>query len=158
MEFDQALDTIQVIIEKYSHLHKILLARDLNASLIEDRCSRDHRLVSWCNTVGLSLSKDYPLDPTHMHHRGSGSSTLDYMISTDPGVLGDITVMTECAVNISSHHPVSASLRISLPTGPPTKDLASVPAAHNWNRCDLFTNREIVRELIPCIDDTLCSL
>ena len=62
--------------------------------------------------------------------------------------------MTECAVNTSSHHPVSASLRISLPTGPPTKDLASVPAAHNWNRCDLFTNREIVRELIPCMDDT----
>ena len=121
MEYDQALDTIQVLIEKYGHSHKILLAGDLNASLLEDRCSRDRRLVSWCNAVGLSLSKDYPLEATHIHHRGSGSSILDYLISTDPSIFDDITVMTECAENTSSHHPVSASLRISLPTGLPTR-------------------------------------
>ena len=148
------MHVIQVLIEKYGHSHKILLAGDLNASLLEDRCSRDRRLVSWCNTVGLSLSKDYPLEATHIHHRGSGSSILDYLISTDPSILDDITVMTECAENTSSHHPVSASLRISLTTGPPTKDSASAPAAHNWNRCDLYTYREIVRELIPRMDDT----
>ena len=40
-EFSSALDAIQVIMEKYNVTHYIILAGNMNASLLENRCSRD---------------------------------------------------------------------------------------------------------------------
>ena len=71
-EFSSARDAIQVIMEKCSATHYIILAGDMNASLLENRCGRDKKFSKWCKQQNIPISDNYPHVPTHVHHRGSG--------------------------------------------------------------------------------------
>ena len=159
-EFSSALAAIQVIMEKYSATHHIILAGDMNASLLENRCSRDKKFSKWCNQQNIPISDNYPHVPTHAHHRGSGASTIDYILSSANDLLSTPMVLTE---NVEKHiitpscgrhhmHHVTRSTCEPVSAEPPP------PRAYNWSRCDQEQYCNIISYLMPTMDhvDTHC--
>ena len=149
-EFDQGLDILSTIVDKFKGTHLIVILGDFNASLIDGRCSRDKKFCRWSEQLGIQLSPDYPRDGTHLHHRGNGSSTIDYILSLDPACVVNVRLLQSQAYNTSSHVPVAADIDISsdVSTQPqePTTDF--IPTT-NWNKCDLEQYRTILEDIFP---------
>ena len=154
-EFDAELDCLDTIINKYSPSHDVVLCGDLNASLLEDRCSRDRKLLRWCTLRRLQMCDDYPTRPTHSHHRGPGASTIDYILATKKDLIYSPSVDDISAPNTSSHHPVSAMIAMTVNIAPPAIPRSPRQPIPNldWSRCDPISFNSIVSDLLPSIDD-----
>ena len=158
MEFDAALDSLQTIIDKYRPSHDIIVVGDFNASLFEDRCSRDRKFSSWCQKNDLLPAMDYPKTPTHVHHHGSGSSTIDYILCSVATNIRDVSVNVNSVENTSSHHPISARLVCNTTATDHTPACHETPPGHNWKKCDVKLYQDLILDLLPTMDqnDVVC--
>ena len=49
-DYDAALDSLHAILDKFKGSHMVIINGDLNASIFDDRSSRDRKLKAWCST------------------------------------------------------------------------------------------------------------
>ena len=81
VDFQDALDEINEIIEKYHHSHSIILMGDLNASLNrEPPYPRDKALRSFC--ISNNICTDMPNVTTFYHSNGRDVSQIVYILNT----------------------------------------------------------------------------
>ena len=112
-EFNYALDLLSTIFDKYKDSYNVIILGDFNASLIDNHNSRDTKFCRWAEAEGLVLPPDYPTESTHYHHRGNGSSTIDYILCLTPDCINNISTVQLSAGNTSSHVPVTALITYS---------------------------------------------
>ena len=89
--------------------------------------------VTWCwqsllKTHDIVVFQDYPKTPTHVHHRGSGSSTIDYILCSVATNIRYVSVNVDSVENTSSRHPISARLVCSVTTTDNTPACYEIPA------------------------------
>ena len=139
-EYAACLDELSVLHSKFSAANDVVILGDFNASLIDNRCPRDLKFSAWCYSLGVAIKDNYPRDGTHKHYRGTGYSTIDYILTSKQDILSNIKVDVLSGVNTSSHYPVMATRTCSL--GLPsrssrlqTKSDAAVREPNlNWNK------------------------
>ena len=100
MEFDAVLDSLQTIIDKYRPSHDIIIVGDFNASLFEDRCSRDRKFsyLPW-------ITRRPPPMFTIMNQ-----ALLLLTIFSVTTNIKDISMNLNSVENTSSLHPISARI------------------------------------------------
>jgi len=160
-EFGDALDILSTIIDKYKVSHRIMLLGDFNASIIDRRCSRDTKFSKWCKAMMISLPPDYPLDGTHLHHRGSGTSTIDYILTLEQNVASNIRLLRDRPDNTSSHIPLAVDICCNFNIASTDEPSIQTPSI-NWNKCDKPLYQEILDSILPqlshpdmCVEATL---
>ena len=80
-QYNESLDVIREIINKYRHSHQIILGGDLNASLHrEPPNNSDKALQTFIQEVELTTPDNYPTKPTFYHHDNKSSSQIDYFL------------------------------------------------------------------------------
>ena len=81
-EFQQHLDILLEIWNKYEASHTMVILGDFNASIFENRHSRDKVFYNWVCQLQLHPSASYPRSPTYVHPSGKSQSTIDYILLT----------------------------------------------------------------------------
>ena len=115
-DFQDSLDEINEIIEKYHHSHSIILMGDLNASLNrEPPYPRDKALRGFC--ISNNICTDMPKVTTFYHSNGRDVSQIDYILTTKEDK--EIACSNEKTPhpdildqNVSDHEPVFGSINI----------------------------------------------
>ena len=160
IEYQDSLDVLASVIQKYKDTHIIIIAADFNASLFDNRGARDRKFVKWCRDNRLEPSSCYPRSGTHMHHRGNGQSSIDYILCSDPTRVLDVTVDQCHPSNTSSHLPVGATLMIDVQSTNLSIEPTKQAPKPDWKKCDDAIYQEVVSDLLEVIpvQDDLPSL
>ena len=90
--YQDSLDILSMVIWKYKNSHTIVILGDFNASLFDQRGSRDSKFSRCCRDHNVVPHASYPKTGTHLHHRGSGQSTIDYILCTNPDIISNVSV------------------------------------------------------------------
>ena len=90
--YQDSLDILSTVIWKYKNSHTIVILGDCNASLFDQRGSRDSKFSRCCRDHNVVPHASYPKTGTHLHHRGSGQSTIDYILCTNPDIISNVSV------------------------------------------------------------------
>ena len=112
-QFMESLDELHEIDNKFHPDHHMILCGDFNASLLNTRCTGDKKFQDFINNVDLTLIEGYPAVPSHYHHNGVDSLTIDYIITTSEISPSTISVL-DLYENTSPHHPVMMQTHLIL--------------------------------------------
>jgi hypothetical protein len=108
--FNELLDQLHNIIQKYRLSHDIVLCGDMNASLHSEKPdSRDRTFRKFCEDIELQLPKGYPHKDTFTSP--NGSSQIDYFLTTNQAVVHKVEILDHHAVNTSDHTPITAEIQ-----------------------------------------------
>ena len=149
-EYGSALDMLSAVVEKYKVSHHVIILGDFNASLVDDRGSRDNKFTTWCISMGISLTPGYPLEGTYIHRHGD--SLIDYVLSLNHAILKDISLLKGRPDNTSPHIPVTACLTFNS-TLPTQEKPASFKPSINWKKCDMEEYQTLIQKLLPSFSD-----
>jgi hypothetical protein len=112
------LDKLSVLIEKYEDTHNIVIAGDLNSSLLPARNNNHDKLLKqFCRKHQLRHTINNTHCPTFHHHNGKSNSQIDYILENIQGnILLDTKIEDQHQLNGSAHVPVrtTTTLVISL--------------------------------------------
>jgi hypothetical protein len=138
-DYEEILDEIGEIIQKYGPTHHIILMGDMNASLNKEiPNSRDKHFIRFCTEN--CIYTDVPKENTFFHVNGTDVNQSDYILCTLEDkelLLAYKTVgQTELVSNTSDHVPVMASLESSILKKNPDGCSESSPtqARINWDK------------------------
>ena len=115
-QYQENLDILQTMIDKYVDSHTIIICGDMNGSLsIERNNSHDAKLKSFMKLNEFHLHTDVRNQSTFYHHDGKSKSQIDYIIANDD-VIESITFFDQDHLNSSTHIPVKAKLSSKMAT------------------------------------------
>ena len=110
--YQEMLDVVHHIIDRYSPSHKIILCGDLNGSLLQSRSNpHDGMLKEFVQEHGFHLDSGFGVTPTFFGHSGA-SSQIDYVLADDPDLILSVNISQQSPINMSSHVSIKASLSI----------------------------------------------
>ena len=103
LEYTECLDILHDMISKYRQSHKLIIAGDFNGTLLQPRLYNryDRLLQGFVEEHVLLWGKSD--GHTFFHHAGASSSQIDYILTTDIGLLKHFQVGDKDSVNSSSH-------------------------------------------------------
>lgn len=108
------------------------------------------------------MSEQYEATNTHSHARGSGHSTIDYIISTLQSDILWVRTFHGATENCSSHNPITCKVKCSITDQPQVSQNppAVKPRRPQWPKCNLQVLRTTLSEVFPDvhIDDTPPSI
>ena len=82
--YQENLDILQTMIDKYIDGHTIIICGDMNGSLSNERNNRhDAKLKSFMKLNKFHLHTDVRNQSTFYYHDGKSKSQIDYIISND---------------------------------------------------------------------------
>ncbi|VDI70032.1 Hypothetical predicted protein [Mytilus galloprovincialis] len=114
-EYEDCLDIIHSIIEKYQSTH-LVVCGDLNGTLATSRNNKhDQLLKHFVLEMNLSTVGNYGEQKTFFHHLGQSSSQIDYMLPNDRDINCNHEIWQNTSYNVSSHAPVSMVTNIAVP-------------------------------------------
>jgi len=83
-QYQENLDILQTMLDKYVDSHTVIICGDMNGSLSNERNnSHDAKLKSFMKLNKFHLHTDVRNQPTFYHHDGKSKSEIDYIISND---------------------------------------------------------------------------
>jgi hypothetical protein len=154
MEYQNVLDEVLEIVQKYSHNHQIVWVGDLNGSF--DRsppCTRDALLRRLCEEVNISPDGDTSIPSYYHNNAGTPTSRIDHVIPILPVCHIDMSVSVRAreALNTSPHDPVVAHFKSTLGsvmrnTRKATCTLNSSKQRIHWDKVDEKLYVEHVKE------------
>lgn len=90
-QYQENLDILQTMLDKYVDSHTIIICGDMNGSLSNERNnSHDTKLKSFMKLNKFHLHTDVRHQPTFYHHDGKSKSQIDYIISNDDVLIESI--------------------------------------------------------------------
>ena len=108
--YQENLDMVHHIIQKYAVTHKVIVCGDFNGSLSDKRTNpHDILLKNFVKDHNLYRHSDHGDSPTFIGHTGS-SSQIDYVLVNCQSVISRIIIEEKSPLNMSSHVPVLAQL------------------------------------------------
>ncbi|CAC5395418.1 glgC [Mytilus coruscus] len=114
-QYSECLDIIFDIIEKYQSKYVIILAGDLNGTLLQTRTNKhDSLLREFVQEVSL-FRPDIGNQPTFFHHAHHGSSQIDYILSNRNNLSKKYCILDKSYVNTSAHCAVILQTNFSIP-------------------------------------------
>ena len=137
IEFGECLDILDNIINKYSRDYTIVLAGDLNATLLEPRTGNKHDTLLQQFVTDQNLHCPKYDARTFFQHSGLGSSQIDYILSDQPDMVTKYKIHDRYSTNLSSHTIVSAVLKIDGETKQNTCSRSGAIWKYQWNKMDM---------------------
>ena len=108
--YQENLDMVHHILQKYAFTHKVIVCGDFNGSLSDKRTNpHDILLKNFVKDHNLYRHSDHGDSPTFIGHTGS-SSQIDYVLVNCQSVISRIIIEEKSPLNMSSHVPVLAQL------------------------------------------------
>ena len=112
--YQEMLDVLHSIIDRYSNTHRIVLCGDLNGSLVQSRSNpHDCMLRDFVSEHGLATDDSINNTPTFYGHSGS-SSQIDYILVGDLSLISQVNINPQLPTNMSSHTSVKAALNVKI--------------------------------------------
>ena len=117
-KYEDCLDQVYEIVNKFGKSHKIIWCGDLNADIKRMSSKNDSQLNSFCAENDLHISPRTPASPTFHHFNGYSQSAIDLFITSesDGWVIGTIHIDGRNCTNTSCHDAVTAHLELEKPT------------------------------------------
>ena len=112
--YQEVLDVLHSIIDRYSNTHRIVLCGDLNGSLVQSRSNpHDCMLRDFVSEHGQATDDSINNTPTFYGHSGS-SSQIDYILVGDLSLISQVNINPQLPTNMSSHTSVKAALNVKI--------------------------------------------
>lgn len=146
--YQENLDIMQAIIDKYEDTHSIIISGDMNGSLLKERNnSHDIKFKTFTKENMFKLHPHVKEQPTFRHHNGTATSQIDYIIAKDYTV-ETITFYEEDHLNSSTHIPLKASLNTNLTTAKRKAKASCSASKLIWEKTDQKEFQSILRNKI----------
>ncbi|CAC5395286.1 NOTCH2 [Mytilus coruscus] len=114
-QYSECLDIIFDTIEKYQSNYVIILAGDLNWTLLQTRTNKHDRMLrEFVQEVSLFLP-DIGNQPTFFHHAHHGSSQIDYTLSNRNNLSKKYCILDKSYANTSAHCAAFLQTNINIP-------------------------------------------
>ena len=148
-QFMESLDELHEIHNKFHPDHHMILCGDFNASLLSTRCTRDKKFQDFIKNLDLALIEGYPAVPSHYHHNGVDTSTIDYIITTSE-ILHGITQISvlDFHENTSPHHPVMMQTHLTLARSRTSNQDERRVKKPMWDKGDTTGYRHLVSQYL----------
>ncbi|CAG2200016.1 unnamed protein product [Mytilus edulis] len=83
-EYQEHLDILQSIVDKYEDTHSVLVCGDMNGTYLNDRNnSHDAKFKKFIKTNNMIIHPDMKSNQTFYHNDGRSSSQIDYITSNN---------------------------------------------------------------------------
>jgi hypothetical protein len=140
------LDILFNIISNYAGTHKIIIAGDLNATLLISRKYNKHykilmKVISDMNLHVINSNK------STYHHAGGSQSQIDYILSSDHELLYNYEIHEKNAINTSSHTNANATINIQMSRKPKSDTKNEKIYTKLWSKCDTDFYQQELRNL-----------
>ncbi|CAC5392452.1 unnamed protein product [Mytilus coruscus] len=136
VKYQDSLDLLEIIIHKYCESHQIILAGDMNATLLLSRRNdSDRRFRSFIDKHKLETLTNIGITPTYQH--GIGSSQIDYIFSHSDDIILEVEICQQHPTNTSSHIPVVGKIKTILSLTQAKTDKPPERRRYLWNNCDI---------------------
>ena len=164
-DFNDCLDQLNEIIQKYSSSHVIIIGGDWNEDIYMDSTSaRKQNLESFLTEHDLVTIET---QKTYINPKGALVSTLDYIFypKTFAANVKDLQVLDNLRINVSDHLPVCCNIDTTIEK---VRDINACTNGHvkakvHWSKVDAEKYVEAVEKSISEIDiqsdiDEVCNL
>lgn len=139
--YQENLDLLEVIIQKFQDTHQIVIVGDMNATLnLSRRNDSDKRFREFVHKFNIHLPTSMGNTPTYEH--GAGSSQIDYILANNDNLVQDLSISTRHTCNSSAHVPISCSLNCSVRKLKTSTDLPSHQKRILWDKTNVHLYRQ----------------
>ncbi|XP_071145324.1 uncharacterized protein [Mytilus edulis] len=145
VEYGECLDILDFIINNYSDTHRIVIAGDLNGTLLKPRAGNKHDVCIHSFVRDHKLIVSAATKHTFMQHSGAGSSQIGYILSSHKDLIQDYIIHEKHATNLSSHTIVSAVINISFASIQRPSQQSSAIWKYQWEKMDIHTFQNTLR-------------
>ena len=136
LDYQENLDIIQSILDKYEETHSVVICGDMNGTLLTDRSnSHDIKLRKFAAKNMLNTYSELGKSPTFYHNDGHSSSQIDYIMSNHD-ILELTTILVHDPTNVSSHTPVRATLSRKLASAKKSSKQSHTAFKLLWDKVD----------------------
>ena len=162
-DYNEVLDEVYEVVQKYSPNNKILWIGDINASTKRARpTANDRAFKAFCLENKLLVSPLRPDLPTYHHFHGEVTSQIDLAITVEEQqqFLHEVSIDVRSALNTSPHDAIVAHTDQSLAPAIPdnTKGKQSLSKKVNWKKADKDKYAETAgRKLEALMETTTAS-
>ena len=154
--YDEVLDEVQVVAEKYKAVGSIVWTGDLNADLSRvPGTTNDRKLKLFCQAEDLKIARNTLPVPTYYHFNGTSHSVIDHII--EPGaqhLVQKSHVHVRPPENCSDHDSVHAVLNAYIETDDHISRNPKQQKAHprpKWEKADLQLYHELTSSRIATL-------
>ena len=144
--YDDVLDEVHDIMQKYKSSSSIIWAGDLNGSLRRPSpTTNDRKLRKFFREEKLESKITLEETPTYYHFNRRSTSQIDHIaqLQRDENKLTEVRVDQRNHVNTSSHDAVMANLTVIPKKWPKKKATVMVKTKPNWKKVDLNRYKEV---------------
>ena len=158
MEFQDTLDELHELIEKYRPIHRIIIGGDFNASLHRSQTVIwDTLLGEFLKEHNLQLPSHYPVKTTYRHEGTGASSQIDYWFLNEDSDKR-VIIPSLNPFNMSDH----VEVVLYMPNSPkviPEKTSANVETLScveqkiRWEKCDTGLYKEVLETKLFMLEE-----
>ncbi|KAK3099305.1 hypothetical protein FSP39_002387 [Pinctada imbricata] len=143
-DYRECLDLLSVILSKYRDTHDILIAGDLNATLLENRNNPQDKLLKMF--VRDEMLHNLSKGPHVTYSHATTSSQIDYFISTFSDA-GSFYPLDNLPSNTSSHIPILLEVKVA-PLRVENVEQNVKRFRKLWEKCDVHQYRGHLRDSV----------
>ena len=157
LEYTECLDILHDMISKYRQSHKLIIAGDFNGTLFHPRLynRHDRLLQGFVEEHELLFGKSDR--HTFFHHAGTSSSQINYIFTTDIGLLKHFQVGDKDSLNSSSHLHIYGQLSAYMQLRNVSHQRASKKSVRHcqWNKLDKEQYQFLLQNELGSLDSKL---
>ena len=157
-EFEDCLEQLHEIVQKYKNTHSIILGGDFNEAASGQNSTRRAKSFSQFLMDNQLFTKQTP--KTYVGPAGTEVSTIDYIFYSE-GLAKDligIDVLEDLALNVSDHYPLLCTLNIQLDVITSSSTVALPPTKTRWDKVDKALYEQAVSECVSTLQSGSGSL
>ena len=147
--FEEVLDEVSELFEKFSPTTSVIWGGDLNGSLVRNSSRNDKLLTRFCMEQGLACPPNTPDLPTYHHFVDNINSKIDMFLMGDGShhQQSSVQIKAREPTNVGPHDPVIINLKFGIiDSEAAKKDTYCV--AHpkvNWSKVNLEMYKELTQ-------------
>ena len=160
--YEEVLDEVYEVMQKYSATNKIIWIGDINASTKRPKpTSNDKLFMSFCQENKLKVHPLTPDQPTYHHFSGDASSQIDLVVYMEQqaSTLELVSIDIRGAENTSLHDAIIAKTNLYLCAAahveePRDRNPSTMPAT-NWKKVDKERYSMLITRKLDALSETL---
>ncbi|MCG7879544.1 MAG: reverse transcriptase family protein [Candidatus Thiodiazotropha taylori] len=157
-DFNDCLDQLNEIIQKYSSTHIVVIGGDWNEDLYSNtKTGRQQSLKDFIRENDLTTKQT---QKTYINPRGAETSTLDYILypKTFSDCIGEIRVLDNLKANVSDHLPVGCTIRYEMDKAQLSQKTREIPVKMKWEKLDKDLYINTIKNSLECIETNYSTL
>ena len=114
IEYNEIADEVHEILQKYQGSSYVMWIGDMNGDITRNTSSNDKALITFCESNGLKVAEEMPVQPTYHHFNGTSKSTIDLVIhpKEQANVISAFKVDARHPLNTSTHDAIVTETRV----------------------------------------------